>query len=172
MSGLGKKFWNGFIINLSRFKPFTPLSKKEPMEWEQFMLFNTDKVLITSAAFLGPSVGLAYLSNSILGIFVASIAAIYLFNGFRLNKCPVLAWTSETVVITPNLFSESLLIPPVLIEQIAINETGIVIDIKCNDRIEKIRLKKSQFKQVNLEELEQKLSHYLQRANQPEAMSL
>lgn len=165
---------NGILLsnNQARFKQFVPLSKKEPMEWEEIMLFNTDKVLITSAAFLGPSVGMAYLSDSILAILVGSIAAIYCFNGFRLNKCPVLAWTSETVVITPNLFSESLLIPPVLIEQIAINEAGIVIDIKCNDRIEKIRLKKSQFKQVNLEELEQKFSQYLQRVNKPEAMSL
>lgn len=152
--------------NQARFKQFTPLSKKASMEWEEIMLFNADKVLISSAVVLGPSLGQAYLSNSLLGIFVAPITAIYLFNGFRLNKRPVLAWTSEMVVITPNLFSESLLIPPALIEHIGINTTEIVLDIKCNDRIEKICLKKSQFKQVNLEELEQKFSQYLERVNQ------
>ena len=170
---IGAILLHGILLsnNQARFKQFAPLSKKEPMEWEVITLFNTDKIQITSAILLGSGSGLAYLSDSIVGIFVSSIAAIYLFNGLRLNKCPILAWTSETVVITPNLFSESLLIPPVLIKQIAINDSGMEIDIECSDRIEKIHLKKSHFKQVNLEELEQKFLKYLQHVNQSEVIS-
>ncbi|HKN02392.1 MAG TPA: hypothetical protein VJY31_00380 [Buttiauxella sp.] len=154
--------------SLATFSTLASLSKKENMEWEQVYLFNSDKTMITSAIFLGPGLGLAFSSGSLLGITLASIAAIFLYNGFRLHKRPVIAWTKETVVITPGLFSNPLIIAPILIKEIGINEVEIVIEIEYGNRIEEIRLKKSSIKNVDLNVLEQQFSQYLQRVNQVE----
>ncbi|MGB7800879.1 hypothetical protein [Buttiauxella sp.] len=154
--------------SLAGFSKLASLSKKENMEWEQVYLYNSDKVMITCAVFLGPGLGLAFSSGSLPGIMLASIAAVFLYNGYRLHKRPVLAWTTETVVITPNLFSDPLLIPPVFIKEIGINEVEIVIDMEYGDRTEKIRLKKSSIKNADLNVLEQQFSQYLQRVNQGE----
>lgn len=154
--------------SLATFSKLASLSKKENMEWEQVYLFNSDKVLITGAILMGPGLGLVFSSGSLLGIMLASIAAVFLYNGFRLHKRPAIAWTTETVVITPGLFSDPLLIPPILIKEIGINEVEIVIDIEYGNRTEEIRLKKSNIKNVDLNVLEQQFSQYLQRVNQVE----
>lgn len=154
--------------NQLRFKQLSALDKKETMKWESITLFNADKILITSAVILGPSLGQVWISGSLVGVVLTSVSSIFLFNALRLNKRPILAWTSETVVITPNLFSDPLLIPPYLIKEMRINKVEMVIELKLDGRSEEIRLKKSQMKNADLGVLEQQFMQFLQRFNPAE----